>query len=131
MTHPCETSWQVWKNPLKDDIMFQELLVLKVNMTKNRKLEEVILLLKKKKVFLKKKYKINEIGVFGSYVRGEQTQDSDIDILIDKDEAIGLLRLANLQNYLSSQIGIKVDLAIKKSLKPQIDKNILSEVIYV
>lgn len=104
---------------------------MKVNMTKNKKLEEVILLLKKKKNFLKKKYKITEIGVFGSYVRGEQTQNSDIDILIDKDEAIGLLRLANLQNYLSSQIGIKVDLAIKKSLKPQIDKSILSEVIYV
>jgi predicted nucleotidyltransferase len=100
-------------------------------MLNNNKVDEVISLLKKEKVFLKKKYKVNEIGVFGSYARGEQEEDSDIDILIDKDEAIGLLKLANLQNYLSSLIGIKVDLVIKKSLKPQIGKNILKEIIYV
>ncbi len=100
-------------------------------MLDNNKLEEIIVLLRKEKAFLKKKYKINEIGVFGSYVRGDQQRDSDIDILIDKDEAIGLLKLANLQNYLSSLIGIKVDLVIKKSLKPHIGKNILNEVVYV
>ena len=100
-------------------------------MLDNNKLEEVIALLRKEKAFLKKKYKINEIGVFGSYVRGDQQEDSDIDILIDKNEAIGLLKLANLQNYLSSLMGIKVDLVIKKSLKPHIGKNILKEVVYV
>lgn len=100
-------------------------------MLNNNKVDEVISLLKKEKKFLKKKYKVNEIGIFGSYVRGEQEADSDIDILIDKDEAIGLLKLANLQNYLSSLIGIRVDLVIKKSLKPQIGRNILKEVIYV
>ena len=104
---------------------------MKVNMLNNNKVDEVISLLKKEKKFLKKKYKVNEIGIFGSYVRGEQEADSDIDILIDKDEAIGLLKLANLQNYLSSLIGIRVDLVIKKSLKPQIGRNILKEVIYV
>ena len=100
-------------------------------MLDDNKLEEIVALLKKEKAFLKKKYKINEIGIFGSYVRGDQEKDSDIDILIDKDEAIGLLKLANLQNYLSSLIGIKVDLVIRKSLKPHIGKNILNEVVYV
>jgi predicted nucleotidyltransferase len=60
-----------------------------------------------------------------------QDNDSDIDILIDKDESIGLLKLANLQNYLSNLIGIRVDLALKKSLRPHISKDILDEVIYV
>jgi predicted nucleotidyltransferase len=100
-------------------------------MLDDNKLEEIIALLRKEKTFLKKKYKINEIGIFGSYVRGDQEKDSDIDILIDKDEAIGLLKLANLQNYLSSLIGIKVDLVIRKSLKSHIGKNILNEVVYV
>ncbi|MCI0471808.1 MAG: nucleotidyltransferase family protein [Candidatus Aminicenantes bacterium] len=69
--------------------------------------------------------------MFGSYVRGENDKDSDIDILIDKDAPIGLLKLANLQNYLTKLIGIHVDLVIKKSLLTHIGKNILDEVIYV
>lgn len=100
-------------------------------MLDNNKLEEIIALLRNEKAFLRQKYKISEIGIFGSYVRGDQEKDSDLDILIDKDEAIGLLKLANLQNYLSSLIGIKVDLVIRKSLKPHIGKNILNEVVYV
>jgi predicted nucleotidyltransferase len=103
----------------------------KVKMVKSDKLENIVSLLKEQREFLEKKYKIKEIGVFGSYVRGEQDNDSDIDILIDKDESIGLLKLANLQNYLSKLIGIRVDLALKKSLRPHISKSILNEVIYV
>jgi predicted nucleotidyltransferase len=95
------------------------------------KLEDIILLLREQKLFLKKKYKIKEIGVFGSYVRGEQDEESDLDILIDKYEPIGLLKLANLQNYLSHLMGVKVDLVIKKSLRPYIAKNVLKEVVYV
>ncbi|MGE5339995.1 MAG: nucleotidyltransferase family protein [Candidatus Omnitrophota bacterium] len=94
-------------------------------------LEEIISLLKGQKNFLMNMYKIKEIGIFGSYVRGEQNTTSDIDILIDKDSAIGLIKLANLQNYLSNLIGIPVDLVLKKSLQPHIGENILNEVIYV
>jgi predicted nucleotidyltransferase len=100
-------------------------------MPKKNDLNDIIMLLKKQKPFLKKEYKVNQIGIFGSYVRGDQYEDSDIDILIDKAEAIGLLKLANLQNYLSRLIGIDVDLVLKKNLKPHIGRNILNEVIYV
>lgn len=100
-------------------------------MPDKNELNTVIALLKKEKGLLKKKYKVNRIGIFGSYVRGEQESESDTDILIEKEEAIGLLKLANLQNYLSALTGLKVDLVIKKSLRPHIGKNILSEVIYV
>ncbi len=94
------------------------------------KLEDIISLLQEQKSFLKKKYKIKEIGVFGSFVRGEQNNASDLDILIDKYEPIGLLKLANLQNYLTHLLGIHVDLVMKKSLRPHAAKNILNEVIY-
>lgn len=100
-------------------------------MPEDNKLNDIISLLKEQKAFMKEKYKIKEIGIFGSYVRGENGKDSDIDILIDKDAPIGLLKLANLQNYLTKLIGIHVDLVIKKSLLPHIGKNILDEVIYV
>ena len=100
-------------------------------MTENTELNDIIALLKEQKPFLKKKYKIKKIGIFGSYIRGNYRKESDIDILIDKDEAIGLLKLANLQNYLSKLIGIRVDLVIKKALRPHIGKNILKEVVYV
>ncbi len=100
-------------------------------MPDDNKLNDIISLLKEQKAFMKEKYKIKEIGIFGSYVRGENGKDSDIDILIDKDTPIGLLKLANLQNYLSKLIGIHVDLVIKKSLLPHIGENILNEVIYV
>jgi len=100
-------------------------------MATNDKIEHIIALLKDRKEFLQQKYKIKEIGIFGSYIRGDQNSKSDIDILIDKDEAIGLLKLANLQNYLSHLIGIHVDLVIKKKLLPHLRQNILSEVIYI
>ena len=100
-------------------------------MSGNTELNTIIALLKEQKSFLKKEYKIKKIGIFGSYIHGDYEKDSDIDILIEKDEAIGLLKLANLQNYLSKLIGIKVDLVMKKALKPHIGKNILKEVIYV
>jgi uncharacterized protein len=101
-------------------------------MTANtKKLDDIISILKKQKHFIESKYKVKEIGIFGSYVRGEQKINSDIDILIDKDEAIGLLKLANLQNYLSKLTGAKVDLVIKKSLRSHVVKNVLNEVIYV
>lgn len=100
-------------------------------MATNDRIEHIIAVLKGRKEFLAQNYKIKEIGIFGSYVRGEQDSKSDIDILIDKDEAIGLLKLANLQNYLSRLIGVHVDLVIKKKLLPHLRKNILAEVIYV
>ncbi|MCK4763222.1 MAG: nucleotidyltransferase family protein [Candidatus Aminicenantes bacterium] len=99
--------------------------------TGNVELEKLIALLRKEKSFLKKEYKVKKIGIFGSYIRGEQGKGSDLDILIEKDEAIGLLKLSNLKNYLSRLVGINVDLVNKKSLKPRIGENILREVVYV
>lgn len=82
---------------------------------------------------LRKKYKVKEIGIFGSYVRGEQKGKSDVDILIEFEEnaQLSLLDLVGLEIELSDLLGIKVDLVERKSLKPYIGQYILSEVIYV
>lgn len=77
------------------------------------------------------KYHISEIGVFGSYTRGEQDADSDIDILVSFDKPIGFIKFMRLEFYLSELLGRKVDLVTKGSLKPHIGSVILRETQYV
>ena len=78
---------------------------------------EISQILQGQKPYLAENYGIAEIGIFGSYVRGEQRPDSDLDILVE------------LELYLSDLLGIKVDLAVKKNLKPRIGERILQEAI--
>jgi len=80
---------------------------------------------------LKEQYKIRSLGLFGSYVRGEQKKNSDVDILVEFCETPGLFTFIRLEEELSSIIGHKVDLVMKNSLKPSIGKRILTEVISV
>jgi len=96
-------------------------------------LEEIKKILKQHKRELKEKYGVKEIGIFGSYVRGEQKKKSDIDILVEfyEDVEIGFLKFIELENYLSVLVGRKVDLVTKKALKPNIGRYILKEVVYV
>lgn len=90
-------------------------------------------MLQAQKPYLFEKYGVTEIGVFGSYVRGEQSPDSDIDILIELERPprIDLLDLVNMEYYLSDLLGVKADVAIKKNLRKRIGKRILSEVVSI
>lgn len=76
-------------------------------------------------------YKVKEIGIFGSYVRGEQKRRSDVDILVEFSEIPGLLKFIQLEDYLSTILHHKVDLVHKKALRPQLREIILDEVIYI
>ena len=96
-----------------------------------KRLEEIKARLEIQKGYLKEKYKIKEIGIFGSYVRGEQSEKSDLDILVDFDDVPSLFDLVELQDYLSDQLGVKVDLVMKSGLKPRIGRHILEEVILI
>lgn len=82
---------------------------------------------------IQEEYKIEELGLFGSYIRGEETENSDIDILIKfKSEArFGLVTYYELENLLSEKLGKKVDLVMKDNLKPHLSKYILNEVVYL
>jgi predicted nucleotidyltransferase len=83
------------------------------------------------KPFLRDQYGVNSLGIFGSYIRGEQKKKSDVDILIDFENSISLLSFVALEYHLSDVLGKKVDLVMKSALKPRIGKQILRDVIYI
>ena len=94
-------------------------------------LEEIKQWLGQHKSLLQERYKIRELGVFGSYIRQEQTEASDVDLLVEFSETPSLLKFVNLENYLSDNLGVKVDLVQKSGLKPRIGERILAEVVYL
>ena len=94
-------------------------------------LAEIDKIIKKHKLELEEKFKVKEIGVFGSYVRGEQKKRSDIDILVEFKSPIGLFEFMDLEEFLKNLLGVKVDLVSKKALKPIIGKYILRETVYI
>ncbi|MFX1452690.1 MAG: nucleotidyltransferase family protein [Promethearchaeota archaeon] len=94
-------------------------------------IKKIIGILKNNEDTLKKLYKVKKIGIFGSIVRGEQTENSDVDILIEFKEPISLFEFMDLEDYLTELIGMKIDLVSKNALKPRIGKIILEEVIYI
>ncbi|MGD8821445.1 MAG: nucleotidyltransferase family protein [Anaerolineae bacterium] len=96
-------------------------------------LTEIKKILEAQKEYLAAEYGVTIVGVFGSYVRGEQRRDSDVDILIELERPprISLIGLVELEHYLSDVLGMKVDLAIKKNLRKRIGERILSEVVPV
>lgn len=83
------------------------------------------------KSLLQERYKVRELGIFGSYARQEQTETSDIDVLVEFSETPSLLKFVNLEHYLSDNLGVKVDLVHRSGLKPRLGERILAEVIYL
>ena len=94
-------------------------------------LAEIKKILTPYKSFLSEKFKISELGIFGSYVKGEQTEDSDLDILVEFSEIPTLFDLVEIEDLLSEKIGISVDLVHKKGLLLNVRQNILNETVYV
>jgi len=94
-------------------------------------IEEIKKILKEHKSIIEKQFKVKEIGIFGSYVRGEHEDKSDIDMLVEFYEPVGFFTFIDLEEYLEGLLGIKVDLVSKKALKPRIGKYILKEMILV
>ena len=80
---------------------------------------------------LREKYKVSEIGVFGSYVRKEQSKKSDVDVLVAFCETVDLFTFIELERHLSDILGVKVDLVMKDGLKPRLRERILNEAVYV
>ena len=97
----------------------------------NKSLEELVANLKALLPLLQAQYPVRSLEVFGSFVRGEATAASDLDLLVVFDEIPSLFRFVALENYLSDTLGVKVDLVMKDGLKPAIGKRILQEAIPV
>ncbi|MDD8018318.1 MAG: nucleotidyltransferase family protein [Bacteroidota bacterium] len=92
---------------------------------------EIELLLKQHKKELESIFFIKEIGLFGSFVRNEQNERSDVDILVEFNKPVGMFHFLGLEKRLAEILGCRIDLVTKKSLKPFIGRQILSEVIYL
>ena len=99
--------------------------------SKMKTFNEIKKILEEHKSILKKQFKVNEIGIFGSFVRGEQREGSDLDILVDFKEDISLLELVALEIYLTELLRIKVDVIPKADLRPELKDEILMETAYV
>jgi uncharacterized protein len=98
---------------------------------KMKTFDEIKAILEKNKDTIRDKFKVDEIGIFGSYVKDEQTDESDVDILVTFREPVDFFLFLHLEEYLKDLIGIKVDLVTKKALKPYIGEEIFKEMMYV
>ena len=95
-------------------------------------LQEIKQTLKEKMPEIKEKYSVKNLYIFGSYVRGEQTPESDIDILVEFEKGKKTFdNYMDLKFYLEDLFGKKVDLIIKEAVKPRLKKYIYEEAISV
>jgi uncharacterized protein len=95
--------------------------------------DEIISFIARNKNLLRKKFYITKIGIFGSYARGEQNKDSDIDLIVEfEDNTPNLYDLKlDIKELFRSKLGIEVDICREKYIKPRIKEEILKETIYV
>ena len=92
-------------------------------------LEKVRSVLRERRKELAHDYDVAEMGVFGSCVRSEAAEESDIDILVTFSRPVDFFRFLELEERLGELLGAKVDLVTKAALKPRIGRRILDEVV--
>jgi len=92
--------------------------------------EEILKKLKGIKPEAKKRYRVKEIGLFGSFVRSEQIETSDIDILVEFEEKADLFDLVGLALFLEEKLKRKVDVVPKAALRDELKGYILQEAVY-
>lgn len=80
---------------------------------------------------IRKEYKAELIGVFGSYVRGEQKGGSDVDILVRFLENATLFDLVDLGDFLEEKLGVKVDIVSERAVRKELKEQILGEVVAI
>ena len=92
--------------------------------------DQVLEILRSKKTELEKKYPICELGLFGSYARGDYNDKSDIDILVDFDGQIGIAFIAIAHEF-EDAFKTKVDLVSRKGIKPRYLPSVEQNLIHV
>ena len=94
-----------------------------------KKLKQIQSLLVSSKAELRKKYNVNELGIFGSYARGQQKKSSDVDILVRFNPNATLFDFVGLGNYLEEKLKIKVDVVSENGIRPELRSNIIKGVL--
>ena len=80
---------------------------------------------------LERRYHVASLALFGSYVRGDQNAGSDLDVLVTFSRTPGLLKFVELENALSDELGVKVDLVMPDALKPGVSRRVTTEAVPV
>jgi uncharacterized protein len=92
-------------------------------------LDQILKILREKKPDLQKRYPISELGVFGSYARGDYNEKSDIDILVDFNDTIDGFRYIKLAHELEDLFNYKIDIVSRRGIKPRylpyVEKNLI------
>ena len=94
-------------------------------------LDEIRTIIRQHRNVLAEKYGVAVVGVFGSFVRCEQREQSDIDLLVDILRPISLLELVGAEIYLSEVLGVKVDLVPKRDVREELRETIFAEAIAI
>lgn len=94
-------------------------------------LRRSVAILKKQMPELTQRYRVKSLGVFGSYVRNEQSRRSDLDLLVDFTQTPNLFEFMDLEEHLERALNVKVDLVSRHALKGEIGKRILDEVVTI
>ena|SRR3989304_663534 len=93
--------------------------------------EEILRTLEQLKKEIKTRFKVKEIGVFGSVIRKEQRETSDIDILVDFEDGADIFDLVGLALFLEERFNQKVDVVPKEDLRKELRESVLKEVVYL
>ena len=93
--------------------------------------EDIVAFLKTHKEEMRQKFGVTKIGLFGSYVRNEAKEDSDIDIAVEMNEEHIFRNFFALEQYLRNHLRKNVDIGTESSIKPIAKKRIMEEIIYV
>lgn len=80
---------------------------------------------------IREKYNVDTLEIFGSYVHNENDAGSDLDILVTFNVVPGLIKFIELENYLTDNLSVQVDLVMKDSLKPRLKERILNEAVKI
>jgi len=95
------------------------------------KREDVLRILRIQQKELAERYNVASLSLFGSVARDEALPDSDVDLLVEFSQPVGLFLFIELQQHLEAMLGCKVDLGTPRSLKPRIKEQVLREAIRV
>ena len=91
------------------------------------KTDSLLRKLKSLKSTIAEHYMVKEIELFGSYGRGEQTETSDLDLLVEFREGADLFHLVGLTQFLEEELELNVDVVTKRALRPGVRESVLRE----
>lgn len=91
--------------------------------------DEVKAILKQYRDELEQQFKVKSIAIFGSYVRGQQREESDVDLLVEFSSPVSLLHIISLENHLTDLLGVQVDVILRRSIRQELRRAILGEAI--